>query len=162
MQLVRVKELDEDKRYTAEPTEFTPDGQTQPAGSEELTVVNLAEPCGQDGQLPAGTDAVAIDVEGQWVIFVQSVAKQMFPAKILYTYGGGLYRVRPQVPVGETTFADKPGAADINACNLAELDMVDPLGLEADTIVLVAELQTQGDPPTFRYAFDRYVPDEYH
>ncbi len=162
IQLVRIKQQDDGNRYTAEPIEFDTDGGTRSAQADDLTVVNLAESADEDGQLPAGTNAVAVDVEGQWVILVQLEAAPIFAARVLYTFGNALYRVRPQVPVGETTFTDKTGAQDINACNVAELNIEETLGVIADTIVLVAALKTDSDPPTIRYAFDHPVYEEYH
>ena len=162
VQLVRVMDLDEGNRYTAEAIEFDSDGDTQSAGAGELTVINLAEPADDDGQLPADTNAVAIDVEGKWVILVRPAGAPVFAGKVLYTLGNCLYRIRPQVPVGENTFADKAGAQDINACNIAELGLVNPLGVDADSIVLVAALTTDSDPPTIRYVFDHPEYNEFH
>lgn len=119
LQLVRIMGLDEGNRYTAEAIEFDSDGDTQSAGAEQLTVINLAEAADDDGQLLADTNAVAVDVEGKWVILVQPAATPVFAGKVLYTFGNCLYRIRPQVPVGENTFVDKAGAQDINACNIA-------------------------------------------
>lgn len=162
VQLVRIKEQDEGNRYTAEAIEFDTDGQTRSAEAENVTVVNLAEPADEDGQLSADTNAVAVDVEGQWVILVQAGLVPVFAAKVLYALGEALYRVRPQVPVEENTFADKIGAQDINACNLAELIVGESSGVTDGTIVLVAALRTDSDPPTIRYAFDHPVYETYH
>ena len=162
LQLVRIIDLDEGNRYTAKAIEFDSDDDTQSAGAEQLTVINLAEPADDDGQLLADTNAVAVDVEGKWVILVQPAGAPLFVGKVLYTFGNCLYRIRPQVPVGENTFVDKAGAQDINACNIAELDLVDPLGVDADSIVLVATLTTDSDPPTIRYVFDHPDYNEFH
>lgn len=162
LQLVRIMGLDDGNRYAAEAIEFDSDGETQSAGAEQLTVINLAEPADEDGQLLADTNAVAVDVEGKWVILVQPASTPVFVGKVLYTFGNCLYRIRPQVPVSENTFADKAGAQDINACNIAELDLVDPLGVDADSIVLVAALRTDSDPPTIRYVFDHPDYNEFH
>jgi len=161
VQMVCIKEAGASNRYTAEPVEFNEDGETQSAGAADITVVNLAEPADEDGQLPIGTNAVAIDVEGEWVVLVQAEARQVFAARILYTFGDGLYRVRPQTPVGENTFEDKTGASDINACNVAELNIEETDGVLADTIVIVTALVTDSNPPTIRYAFDHPVEEEY-
>lgn len=162
LQLVRIKEQDDGNRYTADAIEFDADDDTQLVDDSQLTVVNLAEPADEDGQLPAGTNAVAVDVEGEWVVLVRPTGTFLFAAQILYTFGNALYRVRPQVPVEENTFTTKSGGQDINACNLAELHLAETLGLDADIIVLVAALTTEGDPPTIRYVFDHPVHDEYH
>jgi len=162
LQLVRITALDEGNRYTAEPIEFDAEGDTQSAQAGNVTVINLAEPADEDGQLPAETNAVAVDVEGKWVILVHPAIESPFVGKVLYALGGCLYRIRPQAPVGENTFADKSGAADINACNIAELDIEDPLGVDADSLVLVATVRTDGDPPTIRYVFDHPDYNEFH
>ncbi len=163
LQLVQIKSLDEDNVYTAEAIEFDDEGSSvRSAGGADMTVVNLAESPDEDGQLPADTKAVAVDVEGKWVILVRPTSAITFAAQVLYSFGDARYRVRPQVPVGENTFIDDPLGSDINACNLAELALEDTMGVDADIIVLVTALPTHSDPPTIRYAFDHSPSDEYN
>jgi len=154
LQLVRLTALDADNRYTARPVEFDANGQTQFAGDATLTVTNLAEPADADGAVPAGTDAVAVDVEGRWIVFVRPAAPAAFAARVIATGSGADYTVREQVGTGAGTFADKEGAPDLTAHNLAELSLGPGAAVDVDTIVLVTALTGTGEPPTVRYVFD--------
>lgn len=151
--LVRLTSVDEANRYTARPIEFDGDGQTQIVGTDTVTVTNLAEPADTTGQVPADTDAVAVDVEGRWVVFVRPAATAMFAAKVVSSQSGAAYTVREQVPTGSGTFADKQGASNITAHNLAELSLGPGAAVDNDTIVLVTALADNGNPPTLRYVF---------
>ncbi len=156
-QLVRITEHLAGNRYTAQAIEFDQSQDIQPTGAADIIVINLAEPADLDGQLEAETNAVATDVEGRWVILVKPTDEGVFAGKVISRYDDALYRIQPQVPVTENTFANKSGSSVINACNLAELDMVSPPSVDANSIVLVTALATESDPPTTRYVFDHPI-----
>jgi len=154
VQLVRITELDEANRYTARPVEFAEDGSTEFVGTETLTVINLAEPADATGRVHSETDAVAIDVEGRWVVFLDLPGAAIFPVKVVSSQGSAAYTVREQVPTGGGTFADKEGAANITAYNLAELSLGPGAAVDDDTILLVTALADEATPPTVRYYFN--------
>lgn len=153
LMLVRITALDKNNRYTARPIEFDDNGETQLVGTDTLTVTNLAEPATVAGQISADTDAVAVDVEGQWVVFVQPASTLLFPAKVISSNGNAAYTVREQVVTGSGTFANKQGASNITAHNLAELSLGPGAAVDNDTIVLAATFVDNGNPPTLRYVF---------
>ncbi len=156
--LVRLTGLAAANCYTAHRVEFRDDGSTQPADDETITVTNLAEPADAPGALTAGVEAVAIDAEGRWVIFVRlggaSGATAQFPAKVISAQGGAVYTVREQAISVAGTFGDAAGAVEVSACNLAELSLGLGAAVPADTIVLVIAIEDTSTPPTLRYVFD--------
>jgi len=154
VQLVRITEPDEDNRYTARPIEFDGDGQTQFADDRTITVTNLAEPADSAGQVPADTDAVALDVEGRWVVFLQQVPAAAFAAKVISSQGSAAYTVREQALNAQGAFIDKPGAVDFSARNLAELSLGPGAAVDAGTIVLVRQLLDTSSPANVYYVFD--------
>jgi len=162
IQLVRITSLEAGNRYTARPVQFDEQGETEYASTHTLSITNLAELPDETGQLPEGAEAIAVDVEGRWVIHVQPEERTLFAAKVLYTFGDGRYRVRPQVPTGEKTFADDPSFGDLTAVNVFELGNPVEFGIESDTIVLVASLKDNAEPPTIQYAFSHATFDELH
>jgi hypothetical protein len=157
VQLVRIAELLEDNRYTAVPIEFASDGTTQEADQSTLTVTNLAEPADQPGEVPADTEAVAIDVEGRWIVFLRQEPaagpSATFPAKVVASLNGSAYSVREQVCTGAGSFTDKSGAPLVTAHNLAELSLGPGAAVDDGTIVLVTVLTDTGNPPEPRYVF---------
>jgi len=161
LMLVRLTELETGNQYKARPIEFDEDGETQFAGTKTLAVTNLAEPADTDGSVPANTDAIAVDLEGRWVVFVRPDGGAVFPAKVISSQGNGAYTVREQVATGAGTFADKQGAATVTAYNLAELSLGPGAGVESNTIVPITTLADTGNPPTLRYVFDHPVYAKY-
>ncbi|MGC9455377.1 MAG: hypothetical protein ACP5HU_11010 [Phycisphaerae bacterium] len=143
-------------RYTARPLEFDETGQTQPVGDDELTVTNLAEPASEGGTLPADTEAVAVDVEGRWVVHVRRQSQTAaFAARVIApAASAGSYTVLEQVVSAAGEFSDKPGAAAVTAVNLAELSLGDGAAVDDDSIVLVTAIPDTSQPPTLRYVFD--------
>jgi len=160
VQLVRITAQKSDNRYTARPLEFD-DGEAVFADEATLTVTNLGEPADQAGQVPVGTDAVALDVEGRWVIFLRQSETGTFLAKVTDSEGSAAYTMREQVATGPGQFANKSGASDITAHNLAELSLGPGAGVDDDTIVMVSMLLDTGNPPTVRYVFDHPVYAKY-
>jgi hypothetical protein len=158
VQLVRIVELVADNRYTAVPIEFASDGDTQEAEEGTLTVTNLAEPADQPGEVPADTEAVALDVEGRWIVFLKpqpsAGGSSTFPAKVLEALGSAAYSVLEQVCTGAGSFANKSGAQAVTAHNLAELSLGPGAAVDDGTIVLVTVLTDTGQPPTVRFVFD--------
>jgi hypothetical protein len=158
VQLVRILEVFQNNRYTAMPVEFDSDGATQPAEEQTLTVTNLAEPADSTGQVPSGTDAVALDVEGRWIVFLRQETAEgpsaSFPAKVVCSLGGSAYGVLEQVCTGAGSFADKSGAQQVTAHNLAELSLGPGAAVGTGTIVLAMAIPDTGNPPTTRYVFD--------
>jgi hypothetical protein len=154
-QLVRIVAADTGNRYTARPVEFDETGRTQPVGDDELTVTNLAETPSDGGNLPADAEAVAVDVEGRWVLHVRPGNATAFPARVVAPAGtAAQYTVREQALSPSGAFSDKPGAADVTAINLAELSLGDGAAVDDDALVLVLTVIDTGDPPTLRYVFD--------
>ncbi|HAU38857.1 MAG TPA: hypothetical protein DCX07_14215 [Phycisphaerales bacterium] len=154
IQLVRIVEREQANRYVARPIEFDEQGTTQLVGEQTLVVTNLAEPADADGQVPSDTDAAALDVEGRWVVFLRCPAAAVFPAKVVAPVSGAAYHVLEQEPTGEGTFADKSGAAQVTACNLAELSLGPGGAVDEGEIVLVTAQTDTGQPTTIRYFFD--------
>ena len=157
VQLVRLVQCLGGNQYTALPVEFASSGKTQVAENQSLTVLNLAEPANQPGELPPDTEAVAIDVEGKWVIFVRlappdSPAVSARPARIVGPeVGQAQYRVCWQSLNSSGQFQDTSELAPI-AVNLAELSFGRPAAVDINTIVLVhAVADTAG---ITRYLFD--------
>jgi len=155
MQLVRLTACRGGNQYDALPIEFAADGTTHTASDRTLTVLNLAEPADAAGTVPAGTDVVALDVEGRWVAFVRqaaSAASVAMPARIVAPLGQAKYTVRPQTCSAAGTFVDAAGAADLQAVNLAELSLGTGAAMDPGTIVLVSSLADAAG--TTRYVFD--------
>ncbi|MFO7899919.1 MAG: hypothetical protein R6V58_12775, partial [Planctomycetota bacterium] len=152
--LVRITGADGDNRYTARPVEFDETGNTQPVGDDELTVTNLAEAASDGGSLPADTEALAVDVEGRWVIHVRQ-RTAAFPARVIAPGASdGRYNVLEQVVSSSGEFSDKPDAVAVSAVNLAELSLGDGAAVDDDSIVLVTAIPDISEPPTLRYVFD--------
>lgn len=156
VQLVRIVAAEGGNRYTARPVEFDAAGQTQFVGTAELSVTNLAESPSGGGSLPADTEALAVDVEGRWIIHVpQSSGTAAFAARVIAPAAAAArYNVLEQVvsPAGE--FSDKPDAAEVTAINLAELSLGEGAAVDDDSIVLVTAVADTSEPPTLRYVFD--------
>jgi len=155
MQLVRLTACRGGNQYDALPIEFAADGTTHTASDRALAVLNLAEPADSVGTVPAGTDVVALDVEGRWVAFVRqatSATGAAMPAKIVSSLGQAKYTVRPQACSAGGTFADATGAADLQAVNLAELSIGNGAAMDTGVIVLVSSLADAAGGT--RYVFD--------
>ncbi len=153
IQLVRLIGLDDDNRYNAKPVEFTDDDDTQLANDTEITVTNLAEPANADGRIPTNTDAIAIDVEGQWVVFLTPSTAPL-AARIVSSQGSALYTMLEQEIDAIGDFNDKSGASNFTAINTAELSLGPGAAVDDDMIVLVAAILDVGSPATVRYVFD--------
>ena len=153
IQLVRLIDLDDGNRYNAKPVEFTDDDDTQLANDTEITVTNLAEPDDADGQISANTDAIAIDVEGRWVVFLTPQASP-FTARIVSSQGSAIYTMREQEIDATGDFDDKSGASNFTAINTAELSLGPGAAVDDDMIVLVTAILDAGSPATVRYVFD--------
>jgi len=157
VQLVRLTGCRGDNRYDALPVEFDANGQTQVAENHSLTVLNLAEPADAPGELPVGSEAVAIDVEGKWVIFVREsagVASSARPARVIAVESGqARYRVCWQKCDAATgAFQDIANEPTPVAVNLAELSFGRPAALDINTIVLVHAIEDTAG--VTRYVFD--------
>lgn len=154
VKLVRVIEVYSVNCYTAGEIEFDTDGTTKLVSEETLTVTNLAEPADFAGQLPADTEATALDVEGRWVIFVKPSAAAFFPAKVIASQGDAAYTVREQSLTVAEEFINKAGASNVTAHNLAELSLGPGAAVDNGTILMVAVIPDNDSPPTLRYYFD--------
>lgn len=153
VQLVRIVSMADGNRYMAEPVEFDSDGCVQPAQARSIVVTNLGEPADTPGQLPSETQAVALDVEGRWVIFVRQSGSANFPARIIGPAGSrAAYEVKEQVATDQGQFTDKSSGRQVTASNLAELTLGDGAALPAGTIVLVGSITTENG--SARFAFD--------
>ena len=154
VQLVRIDELEQNNQYSATPIEFDEDGETQAATDQPVIVTNLAEPGDADGQVTANTRAVAIDVEGRWIVHIRPPVAMMFPAKIINSQGSAVYTVREQAFNAQGNLIDKSGVSDVSAKNLAELSLGTGAAVDTGTIVVVAAVLDQASPPNMRYVFD--------
>ena len=154
VQLVRIGQVSQGNQYQARAIEFDEDGQSKYADENTLDVTNLAEPADVPGVVEQGTDAVAIDVEGRWVVFIRQAELVTFPAKVIGSQGNAVYTLREQTVDTEGSFADKAGTSNITAKNLAELSLGPGAAVDDDTIVLVATLRDQSNPPNLHYVFD--------
>jgi hypothetical protein len=154
-QLVRIVQAAGGNRYVARPVEFDDTGAAVYAADETLLVTNLAESV-TSSTVPAGTDAIAVDVEGRWVIHLkaQTGTPASFFAKILSAVGNGVYCVRPQATSENFTYVDKPDASDVNAQNLAEIGLGTGTAVELNSIVLVTHFASTETTPG-RFVFDR-------
>jgi len=157
VQLVRLTGRQGDNQYDALPVEFDANGETQVAENQPLTVLNLAEPADEEGELPPDIEAVAIDVEGKWVIFVReaspAIPSSARPARVTdWEVGQARYRVCWQEYNGSTgQFTDTNEYKPV-AINLAELSFGRPAAVDINTIVLVTAIVDSGG--TTRYVFD--------
>jgi hypothetical protein len=154
VQLVRISALADGNRYSAAPVEFAPDLTTRLAGAHGITVTNLAEPADTDGVLPSGVEAVAIDVEGLWIIYVRPPTATTFPAKVAESLGGAVYSLVEQVAVGLEGFADKQDGLNVAGRNLAELSLGPGAAVDVGTLVMVTAIADQQDSSTPQYVFD--------
>ncbi|MFB3894422.1 MAG: hypothetical protein ACE15C_20670 [Phycisphaerae bacterium] len=161
-QLVRITALDEGNRYQARPIEFDSDGSTKFAGDETLVVTNLAEPYDEDGAIASGTDALAVDVEGRWVVFIRPTAgAATFLARIVSAEGAALYTIREQAFDEEGGLVDKQGAPDLYARNLAEASLGGGTAVDVDAVVIVTAVPDSAAPPAVHYFFDHPVYARY-
>ena len=165
VQLVRLTAGHSNNTYSAIAVEFDAQGATQPVDSPPLTVLNLAEPANQPGTLPPDAEAVAIDVEGRWVIFVYQPPQQApagaCMARVVEPLGSAMYTVIEQVACGQNIFVDRPGAIPVAACNLAEISLGGGAGVSIDTRVLMTSTTDNGSPPVVRFLFDHPVYAKY-
>ena len=160
-QLVRITEHQAGNRYTARPVAFDALGDTETVGETTLTVVNFAEPADAEGFVPPGTDALAVDAGGRWIVYLPPPASAVFCAKVVASAGGAAYTVREQAATGAGTFEDAEGMAAVTAYNLAELSAGPGAAVDDDTIVLVLAVTDTGSPPTVRFVFDHPVYAKY-
>lgn len=160
IRLVRLVERVSQNRYRAEALEFAA-GQLAVTDEPQLTVLNLAEPADTPGTLPAGTDAVALDAEGKWIIFVRPASgtapeapASAIIARVIAPTGGAGYTVRPQDVNSQGQWIDKAGASNLTASNLAELSLGPGGAVDVDQRVVVWAIDDLQTPPQVRYVFD--------
>ena len=155
LQLVRIVDVEEGNRYTARAVEFDDDGSTKFAEDTTISVTNLAEPADSPGGVPPDTDALALDVEGRWIVFLRrSEGVASFPAKVISAQGNAIYTLREQALTSEGSFTDKSGAQDFSARNLAELSLGPGAAVDEGTILLVSAILDNDSPPNVHYVFD--------
>ena len=154
VQLVRLISAEAGNTYTARAIEFDCNGLTIFAGADSFTVTNLAEPADAAGQIPQDTDAIALNVEDRWVVFVRPPIIASFPARVVGSLGNGLYTVQKQDVTAEGTFQDVSGVDSLTARNLAELSLGSGAAIDTDAVVLVMAIADTATPPVLRYVFD--------
>ena len=155
VRLMRITQLDQGNRYLAQGVEFDSGGAATAVGGETFTVTNLAEPADSPGNLPLGSDVLALDVEGRWVTFVRMTANSAgFAARVTACLGAAAYSVREQSLTAQGAMQDKSGAIDVTAKNLAELSLGSGAAVDVGAIVLVCAYADSGSPATLRYFFD--------
>jgi hypothetical protein len=118
---------------------------------DTLEVVNLAEPETSGGQVASGTPAVAIDVEGQWVVYARPFDKMCFVGKVSSSLGDGVYSISPMDPTDDDDFAARGGT--VNAINLWEEIGTTSGSVLVGTYVLVTVVEAESDPTTMAYVF---------
>ncbi len=155
MQLVRIVNMTEGNKYTARAIEFDTQGATQFAEITNITVTNLAEPADLPGVIPSNTDAIALDIEGRWIVFLHpSQSMASFPAKVISSQGSAIYTLREQILTAQGSFIDKAGATDLSARNLAELSLGPGAAVDIGTIVFTNTIFDNQNPPSMAYVFD--------
>jgi len=163
VQLIRLTQCRGDNQYDALPVEFTSQGATQVAENRPLVALNLAEPADAAGTLPPDTEAVAIDVEGKWVIFVRQAPSgpaMARPARITGVAAGpSRYSIRWQEYNAGGQFQDTADATVYTATNLAELSFGAAAAVDVGTIVPVFSIVDVGG--VTRYVFDHPVYAKY-
>lgn len=136
--LVRLTAHVADNRYSACRLELDADGELVES-QDTVEVLNLAEAEIPGGRLEDDFDAIAIDLEGRWVIAVQP-AMELLAARVVANNSGAWYRVQPQTVTAAGTFADDTAAEELLAQNLAERTLGTGGGVDDDEIVLVKPL----------------------
>lgn len=154
VQLVRITGHVGSNRYSAKPVEFDSGHNTRLACDDQLTVTNLAEQPAAGGAVRSGTEAVAIDVEGFWIIHISRPASLSFPARITEALGGASYGLMEQVANGSQGFADKADGLSVTGRNLAELSLGPGAAVEVGTLVMVTAVTDQQSPGVPQYVFD--------
>ena len=159
IQLVRLIELDQDNQYTAKGVEFDGNDSTIIASDTTIIVTNLAEPADEDGLVPEDTDAIAIDVEGRWIVFIRPAEEgqtgtSQIPARVVSSLGSASYTMREQDFDSSSDFIDKQGASNFTARNLAELSLGPGAAVDDDTIVIVTPFLDSNQTDGFSYVFD--------
>ncbi len=153
VRMVRITGVFENNIYNARPLRFSDTGSQEFLATSELQVTNLAEPCDLLGQVPAGTDAIAVNVSSRWIVFIRQAGVVMFPAKIVSSQGGAVYSVREQSISAEGFCVDATGAINISATNLAEISLGSGAAMDTDTLVQITSLIDTAETPSVRYIF---------
>jgi hypothetical protein len=163
VQLVRLTSVAQANTYHAAAIEFATDGSTQDVDAQVIDVLNLAEPASATGQLPAGTRAIAVDVEGRWVIHVQisTGGSAIFPARVVSSVGMSVYILREQQIASDGTWSDKSGTANISASNMSEMSIGPGAAVDVGQKVLVLTCTSTGSPSVIHYYFDHPVYAKY-
>jgi hypothetical protein len=154
-QLVRIVSRHAGNVYNALPASFSAEGQIETVGQQQLHVTNLAEAADSPGIVAADTDAIALDVGGRWVVFLQPAASgSSFAARVVASLGGAMYTIRPQAYTPQGQLTDAPGSSNVSATNLAELTLGGGAALDAGTIVVAIAVPDTATPPASRCVFD--------
>jgi hypothetical protein len=159
VRLVQVTSPAGGNRYDADQVQFNADGTTVLWGGQPFEVTNLAEPADSTGQLSVGDQAVAIDVEGRWVIFVRSAQAACSLARIVSAAGGAYYTVH-EIAASGSGFVDKPGAVDVQACNLAEATLGPGGAIDPGVQIILQAIPASGSA-NVNYVFDHPVYAKY-
>jgi len=167
VRLVRLGELIAGNQYWATALEFNQSGQLVPTQEPAFRVINLAEPADAPGTIPPDTDAVALDAEGKWIIFIRPAgqcsggAGHTMVARVIASLGGGDYTVRLQDIDADGQWVDRSGADDLTAGNLAELSLGSGAAVDLNQRVVLTELDDLQEPPQKRHVFDHPVYAKY-
>ncbi len=141
--LVRLCAHVADNRYTASRLDLDADGELVES-SDSIEVLNLAESQIAGGRLVAGFDAIAIDLEGRWVIAVQP-AMEFIPARIVAHNSGAWYTTQPQRVNASGAFSDDTNQDELLAMNLAERTLGSGGGVDDDEIILLKPLDASSE-----------------
>jgi len=151
VQVVSIAGHIENNRYTAIPQQFDSNDRLIDATDATLEVVNLAEPETSGGQVASGIPTVAVDVEGQWVVYARPFDKMCFVAEVASSLGDGVYSVSPMDPTEGDDFTARGGT--VNAINLWEEIGTTFGSVIVGTYVLVSVVEAESDPATIAYVF---------
>jgi hypothetical protein len=158
VQLVKITSHVSGNQYEGSVLTLDADGNVDAApDTVAIDVVNLAEAEDSDGQIGSNTPAVAVDVEGRWVVYIQPTPGRAFVGELVSTSGTGLYTVRPQAPTGQSAPTAPVGfennGATLEATNLSEVG-TSSASLDTGLKVLIHAVPTSDNPPLFYYVFD--------
>lgn len=161
LRLVRIGSHQAANKYDAHILEVAADGSFQFSADPQITAVNLGESPSAGGNLHDGTDTVAMDVEGKWIVFITPAGGASFPARIVQALSNENYTIREQAIDSSGLFTDAPGSADLTAANLAERSLGSGGAVPASQVVIVHVLAVGTSPALLKYAFDHPIYAKY-
>lgn len=151
--LVRIKSHETSNRYKAAILEMNSSWSlSEVAGADQIDVMNVCE-SDDDEHVDNDTDAVAIDVEGRWIVFIRKATggALLIPAKVVSSSGGASYELELLGLGEDSEFAATE--TTVSATNLAEMNLGPGGAVDIDSIVLLTEIKSS-DGGSGQYFFD--------